>query len=114
MSFWSDLQDALRTAGPAKYQGPAEASGRVGAAAGTAAGGGTPQDIIGAITHPAPVAPGEAIKQTAQGLAGGGGPAGFLRQYGVWAIIVVVGLIGLWGLIAPGGGVAIIERARKG
>ena len=102
------LEGATRTRG-----GAGEAAGRAGAAAGTAAGGGTPQDIIGAITHPAPVAPGEALKQTEQGFMGQG-PAAFLRQYGVWAIIVLVGLIGLWGLIAPGGGVAVIERARKG
>ena len=69
--------------------------------------------ILDALGKPAPVAPGTAIGQTVQGLTGGGGPAGFLREYGVWAIVVVVALIGVWGLIAPGGGVAILQRARR-
>ena len=36
-----------------------------------------------------------------------------LNQYGVWAVIILVGLIGVWGLVSPGGGVAIIDRARR-
>lgn len=69
--------------------------------------------ILDALRSPAPVAPGAAINQTVQGLTGGGGPMGYLRAYGVWVLIALVGLVGLWGLIAPGGGVAIIERARR-
>jgi hypothetical protein len=38
---------------------------------------------------------------------------GNLRNAAIWIVIVLVGLIGVWGLIAPGGGVAVIERARK-
>ena len=34
-----------------------------------------------------------------------------LAEYGIWLVIIAVALIGLWGLLAPGGGVAVIERA---
>jgi hypothetical protein len=40
-------------------------------------------------------------------------PGGSMRTTVVWVIIILAGLIGVWGLIAPGGGVAIIERARR-
>lgn len=116
--------------------GAGDAVGRVGAAAGATAGSieeeraaareagsrvsrpaaGVPDAgtaILDALHNPAPVAPGAAINQTVQGLAGGGGPMGYLRTYGVWVLIALVGLVGLWGLIAPGGGVALIERARR-
>lgn len=69
--------------------------------------------ILDALRNPAPVPPGAAINQTVQGITGGGGPLGYLREYGVWILIALVGLVGLWGLIAPGGGVALIERARR-
>lgn len=39
--------------------------------------------------------------------------AELLKSASVWLVIIAVGLIGLWGLLSPGGGVAIIERARK-
>jgi hypothetical protein len=35
------------------------------------------------------------------------------RKVIVWAIVAVLFVVGIWGLIAPGGGVAIIERARR-
>lgn len=69
--------------------------------------------ILDALHNPAPVAPGAAINQTVQGITGGGGPLGYLREYGVWVLIALVGLVGLWGLISPGGGVAIIQKARR-
>ena len=69
--------------------------------------------ILDALHNPAPVSPGAAINQTVQGITGGGGPLAYLREYGVWVLIALVGLVGLWGLISPGGGVAIIQRARR-
>ena len=35
------------------------------------------------------------------------------RKIIVWSIVAVLFVVGVWGLVAPGGGVAIIERARR-
>lgn len=69
--------------------------------------------ILNQLHSPPPVAPSAAIGQTVQGVTGGGGPMSYLQEYGVWVLIALVGLVGLWGLISPGGGVALIERARR-
>lgn len=60
------------------------------------------------------VQPAEAIGQTAKAIVGVGPLAGSFRTPVVWAIIIVIALIGVWGLIAPGGGVAIVQRAIGG
>lgn len=83
------------------------------AAAGATAGGASPRDILAA--HEKAVgqpyaAPAEAAKGLVPSLFS---PGGDLRTVAVWVVIVLVGLIGLWGLLAPGGGVAVIERLKR-
>jgi hypothetical protein len=109
MSLWGWITDQINTS----YF--ANKAGQAGAAAGTYAG--TQGDIqtkydaaAKQIGLPPPVKPSQAIAETAKGAIGAQGPEGFLHEYWVWAVIVIVGIIGLWGLVAPGGGVAIIER----
>jgi len=115
MTLKDILDDILRglTVGP----GAAEGTARAGAAAGAATGtqGSPGQKAAAALEQlgkPAPVAPGEAVKEAALSAAGLGPIAGNLRTFWIWVLIALVGLIGLWGLVAPGGGVAVIERAR--
>lgn len=56
--------------------------------------------------------PAPADLAAAGGLAGWSQQLGALvREWGVWLVILLVALVGLWGLLAPGGGVAVIERA---
>lgn len=66
--------------------------------------------ILDQLKQPTPVSPGAAVEQTVQGIAGGGGPLAYLNQYAIWVLIALVGLVGLWGLVSPGGGVAVVAR----
>jgi hypothetical protein len=135
MSFWGDFWQGVArdlSAGVVGGPGIGEGAARGGAAAGAYTGAeGKPalptprlphpaapapapgQQAVDALLHPAPIAPGEAITQTAQSALGLGPLAGNLRNFWVWLIIVLVGLLGVWGLLAPGGGVAVIERLKK-
>lgn len=124
MSVWGEVWDQVKAAAVAA----ANAVATAGAAAGAAAGASPSPEPTAKLKHPtAPnetpgqaalrqlqagpaVAPGEAIKESAQAVVGAGPLAGSYRTVVVWAIIIVIALIGVWGLIAPGGGVALIER----
>lgn len=58
--------------------------------------------------------PAAADLTAAGGLAGSSAQIGAtVREAGVWLAIAAVALIGLWGLLSPSGGVAVIERAAK-
>lgn len=124
MSVWGEIWDAVKAAAMAPANAVATGSAAVGAAAGT-----SPSPAPGPkMVHPTTsnetpgqaalrqlqagpaVAPGEALKESAQAVVGAGPLAGSYRTVVVWAIIIVIALIGVWGLIAPGGGVALIER----
>ena len=130
---WKEFWDDLAAAAAGALHAIPESIGRVGAAAGAYEGASegvhalpTPrlkhpaaqpeapaQQAIDALQHPAPVAPGAAVQQTVESAVGLGPIAGNLRNFWVWVIIALVGLIGLWGLLAPGGGVAVIEKIRR-
>lgn len=128
MSVWSEAWDAIKAAVMAPANAVATGSAAAGAAAGTSplpapgpkmvhstAPNETPgQAALRQLQAGPAVAPGEAIKQSAQGIVGAGPWAGSFRTPVVWAIIIVIALIGIWGLIAPGGGVALIERRMAG
>jgi hypothetical protein len=113
-SIFGSYVGALKRRDAAQAEGVARSGAAAGAATGTQ---GSVIDKLKAageqIAKPAPVPAGEAMKQTALSAVGLGPIAGDLRSFWVWAIIVIVGLIGVWGLIAPGGGVAVIERLKK-
>lgn len=128
MSFWSDVWQSFVEYNREKLQGLENIPAEVGSVAGAAAGASpspapgpkmrnptvpneTPgQAALRQLKAGPAVAPGEAIKQSAQAVVGAGPLAGSYRTVVVWAIIIVIVLIGVWGLIAPGGGVALIER----
>lgn len=118
--IWDGIKAAVTAPGNAMAAGAAAAGAAAGAAPSPAPG---PKMVNPPPANPSPgqaalsqlqqgpaVAPGEAIKQSAQGVVGAGPLAGSFRTPVVWAIIIVIALIGVWGLIAPGGGVALIER----
>lgn len=124
MSFWGEAWDQVKAA----VMASANAVATAGAAAGAAAGASPSPEPGPKMVHPTTpnetpgqaalrqlragpaVAPGEAIKESAQAVVGAGPLAGSYRTVVVWAIIIAIALIGMWGLIAPGGGVALIER----
>lgn len=114
MSFWGNVWREVKTIAGQAAVGLATASSAAGAAAGatsTAPGAPTPwQSAVEQTAKGPAVAPGEAIKQSAQAVVGAGPLAPSFRTPVVWVIIIAVALIGVWGLIAPGGGVALIQR----
>lgn len=128
MSFWGEIWDDFKSGAIAAANAVATGSAAVGAAAGTSpspapgpkmrnptAPNETPgQAALRQLKAGPAVDPGEAVKQSAQGIIGAGPLAGSFRTPVVWAIIIAIALIGMWGLIAPGGGVALIERKATG
>lgn len=128
MSFWGEAWDQVKAA----VMASANAVATAGAAAGAAAGASPSPEPGPKMVHPTTpnetpgqaalrqlragpaVAPGEAIKESAQAVVGAGPLAGSFRTPVVWAIIIAIALIGMWGLIAPGGGVTLIERKVTG
>jgi hypothetical protein len=58
-------------------------------------------------------AAGKAARETAKGFWSGFFDTIASKSVGVWIIIGVVFLIGLWGLIAPSGGVAVIGQVGR-
>lgn len=112
MDVWQWIVDQINTSWFANQAATA------GAAAGTAAGTqGSVEDKAAAALKqagaPPPVAPSAAIGQVAQSAVGAGPLAGNLRSFWVYLLLAAVALIGVWGLVSPGGGVAIIDRARR-
>lgn len=136
MSFWDDAWNEIKSAVKKQAQVHESMSefpiATLPAAAGAAAGAVGSAEPTAKLKHPAApsptpgqaffdqlsqspaVAPGEALKQSAQAVVGAGPLAGQYRTVVIWGIIIVVGLIGVWGLLAPGGGVALIERKVAG
>lgn len=128
MSFWGDAWDVIRGAAVSAGNAVATAGAVAGAAAGaspspapgpkmrnpTPANPSPGQAALNQLQQGPAVAPGEAIKQSAQAVIGAGPLADAYKTPVVWAIIIVIGIVGVWGLIAPGGGVALIERRVRG
>lgn len=51
---------------------------------------------------------------TVKSALGAGDPNAPIRHAFVWVIIALVAVIGVWGLVSPGGGIAVVERAVTG